>query len=68
MEYKDTTTGECYNIAYSQELQKKDIELKKKILTTGRICIILCTIIMLLFATIIYTGVLTNAMKSLVCG
>jgi hypothetical protein len=68
MKYTDLETGKEYEIAYSQELQKQDVELKRKILLTGRIGLFVLTVIGLLFALIVYTSVLSNAMKSLVCG
>lgn len=68
MEYEDKQTGERYNIAYSQELQKKDLELQKKRILQRWITIGLLAIMVIFFALILLSGVFSQVGREIFCG
>jgi hypothetical protein len=68
MRYKDLETGQEFENTYSQELQRQDIALKKNILIIGIAIFIIMFLLTVMFGMIVYTGVLSNALRILVCG
>ena len=66
MEYY-TKDGKRYEISYSQELQKKQIDTLNKVKIVGIIGMVLLVIGLIFLGIIIFTDVMATTIRSVVC-